>query len=161
MPISIYYQYGGETGVFETVSIMRDLVNWSYNHPWIVERARKIVSGCWEPIFPCHHKVLTGFIRRVMSYRKDPPGLEALQDPVEWIERRLRAGEPLFGDCDDMAIYLASLLKSLGHNPFFRVVGKKDVFHHVHVICEGEFLDPSVEEGKEPKSPGRAIQIAI
>lgn len=163
--LKVFYQYPGEVGIYQTVSMMRDLINKSYNHSWIKNRALKVTEHCQQEPFRarirCEEDALISYVRTTMKYMKDPPKVEALQDPVLWVEKRLREGKNVYGDCDDLSIYLGSLLKSLGHSPRFRVIGKKDKFHHVLIFCHGRNLDASLFPGMEPKKPGRSIQIAI
>lgn len=151
------FQLPGEAGIIQTVSIMKDLVNRSFYLPEIRDRAAQLTVGCSRYI-PCEHSQLLGWVRGRVSYLRDPEGVEAIFTPMN-LEERLRENSIAYGDCDDMATYLATLLKAIGHKPRFRVMGRKMTLHHVAIICEGETLDPTLNEA--PRNPGRAIQFPI
>jgi hypothetical protein len=158
---TIYSQVPGDGGVFQTVQIMKGLVNKNFLNLLIRERAASIVQNCNRKI-DCEHYGLLGYVRSAIQYVRDPTGVEALHDPVTFYEARLRNLQSVFGDCDDMSTYLATLLKSIGHPPFFRILSRTgNSFHHVHVICHGKLLDPTLELGNFPRQATRAVQIKI
>ena len=157
---NLFFQWPGEMGIHQTVFMMKDLVNRNFIHPLIRERAEFVTQGC-ERDKSCDHEALTSFVTSNLRYLPDPTGVEALHHPITFYENRLRSGQRVWGDCDDMSLYLATLLKSIGHRPQFRVVGKKKTFHHILVICEGENLDPTMGIGEYPRNPGRAMRIPI
>ena len=158
----VYGQLPGDSGVYQTVYMMKELVNANFLHPWIRERAASRIGLCnREP--DCEDMQLLAHVISSMQYVRDPYGVEALHDPVRFVEERLRNGFRPFGDCDDMSIYLATLLKSVGHRPRFRILSRHDdgAFHHILVFCHGKNLDPTMRLGREPKNPTRAVQIDI
>jgi hypothetical protein len=158
---TLYGQLPGDAGIYQTVTIMRDMVNRSFLHPYIRERAANVVRGCQRRP-SCEDYALSAFVKSKVQYLRDPIEVEALHEPVSFYEARLRQGKQVFGDCDDMSIYLASLLKSIGHQPFFRILARTgNEFHHVHVLCHGNSLDPTMELGKYPFEASRAIQVKI
>ncbi len=159
---TVYSQLPGDAGVFQTVQMMRGLVNANFLHPWIRERAALVTQNCdRDPL--CEDRMLLAHVINAIQYVRDPSGVEALSDPVRFVEERLRNRYKPFGDCDDMSIYLATLLKSIGHKPRFRVVSRLDSksFHHILVFCHGKNLDPTMEYGQEPRNPTRAVQIEV
>lgn len=157
---NFFFQWPGELGIHQTVHMMRNLVNQTYTHPWIRERAEDVTEGC-ERNKHCDHETLTNWVTSKVRYLEDPTGVEALHHPLTFYEKRLRQGIKVWGDCDDMAMYLATLLKSIGHKPEFRIVGRNKTFHHILVICEGENLDPTMGIGNYPRNPGRAMRVPI
>jgi len=157
---TFHFQMPGDMGVFQTVSAMRSLVNKSFWHPWIRERAALLVGTCRRDR-ECENQVLSAWIHNVVQYLRDPADLEALHDPITFYEARIRRGQQVWGDCDDMSLYLASLLKSIGHTPKFRIIGRGNEFTHVHILCEGVSLDPSMEMGNLPRNPSKAVQVEI
>jgi hypothetical protein len=158
----IYAQYPGEAGIMQTIYQMRELVNKNFLHPWIRERAAKVIEPCNRRV-DCEDRVLLSHVINAIQYVRDPQGVEALHDPVTFVEDRLRNRQRAFGDCDDMSIYLATLLKSIGHRPRFRVLSRFNDghFHHILVFCHDKNLDATMEYGDEPKNPTRAIQVDI
>jgi hypothetical protein len=157
---SLHFQLSGDAGTYQALTAMRTLVNKTFFHPWIRERAAEITRSCNRDR-TCEEQALNGWVNRVVQYVRDPANIEALHDPVTFYEARIRKKLPVFGDCDDMTIYLAALLKSIGHQPTFRVLGQGPYFSHVHVRCHGQNLDPSLKIGKEPRHALRAIQVKI
>lgn len=158
---TVYPSWPGDSGTLQTVYMMRELVNKSYLHPHIRERAASMVSNCRRAI-GCEHGALLSWVHNAVQYVRDPIDVETLTEPVSFMEGRLRAGVKPFGDCDDMSTYLAALLKSIGHAPLFRVLSRSgNGFHHVHVVCHGTFLDPTLLLGQYPTQAVRAIQIKI
>lgn len=158
--MNLFSQWPGELGTYQTVSMMRNMVNRSYLDPVIRERATGLIIPCGRDL-RCHHRRLQSFVSERVQYVKDPQGVEALHDPITFYEDRIRKGKRAWGDCDDMSVYLATLLKSIGHNPMFRIVGSLNFFHHIFVICEGENLDPTMKLEEFPLDPGRSIMVLI
>jgi len=75
------------------------------------------------------------YVQNNMRYVKDPLGIEYLQDPLMMIEN-LERGIAV-GDCDDMSLLIATLLLSIGHQPFFRTVRyrtKSGPYNHIYVV---------------------------
>ena len=138
---------------------MRKLVNSSYYDPIIRDRASKLVAFC-NADKKCDHVNLLNFVTSNFNYVRDPTDIEAITAPLA-IERDLRNGQFVQGDCDDMVTYLGSLLKAIGHRPRFRVMGKDKTLHHVAIICENETLDPTMGVGIIPLNPGRVLQFPI
>jgi len=75
------------------------------------------------------------FVKNNVTYRRDPEGTEHLIDPLLMIQDiQQRRAE---GDCDDMSLLIATLLISIGCQPFFRTVryeGRFGSFNHVYVV---------------------------
>jgi len=159
--MELFAQLPGEAGIFQTARMMKELVNKNYLHPWIRERAAELVRGCHRNL-RCEEDSLTNYVRNTIQYLRDPVDVEALHDPVTFYERRIRTDQNVFGDCDDMSIYLATLLKAIGHSPKFRIMARTgNEFHHVHVICHNNLLDSTMSLGNYPTQYSRAVQVTI
>lgn len=144
---TFHQQLGGDAGIVQTLGHMRNLVNGAFTHPWIRQRATSLVAHC-KRNRQCEERTLQGWVNGSMQFVRDPFGVEALHDPVTYVEANLRRGYKPAGDCDDLSIYLASLLKSIGHQPYFKVISKLGSdFHHVLVYCDGQNLDPTLSSG--------------
>ncbi len=158
---TIYSQLSGDAGTLQTVYMMKQLVNKNFLHPHIRERAASIIAGCNRDK-RCENNRLNAFVATNVQYIRDPTGVEALHDPVTFYERMLRSGKRPYGDCDDMATYLATLLKSVGHDCFFRILSRTGgSYHHVHVFCDGMSLDPTLELGKFPTEARKSLLIRV
>lgn len=156
----IVQQYPGDGGTFQTVELMRHQVESSYLHPWIRERAAVMTSGCRRQN-ECEHYALLNFVRESVQFIRDPLEAEILIDPVTFIEQRLRAGAPVFGDCAQMTVYLCCLLKAIGHAPNFKVIGDKMAYNHVFVECEGTELDATMPPFETPDRYERMMRVAV
>lgn len=96
-------------------------------------------------------------VRSTVIFSDDAPGREELKTPAYLLHEIERQGYAT-GDCDDMAIFLGSLLVGL-RVPFSLVLisrNQEGVYDHIYIIAETErgrlALDPSVPEypGWEP-----------
>ena len=156
------FKWPGEWGVHQTLGVMRDIVNESFWHPLIREKAAQVVAVC-KNNGDCEELTILGYVNSVMRYLKDPYKVEGLHHPVTWVERRLRTGQTVYGDCDDMSMYIASLLKAVGHSPKFKAISRTGLqYHHVLVVCEsGRELDATLGFGLTKGSAMKSIQMDI
>ncbi len=160
MTYTLHAQWPGEVGTWQTVAMMRQMARESALHPWIRDRAASVTAHCDRDL-RCQCLALYGYVKNILRYVRDPEGTEALHHPVTWVERRLRSGQEVYGDCDDASMYLAALLKAIGHQPRFRVMGREDRLHHVSVVCHNILLDTTVRPGVELPQPKRALQVPV
>lgn len=76
------------------------------------------------------------YVQKNVAYVKDPTQLELLVDPVTLLEQVSR--KQARGDCDDMSLLIATLLLSIGHEPYFRCVRYEGriagAFSHIYVV---------------------------
>lgn len=75
------------------------------------------------------------YVKNKVRYVRDPDGIEYLQDPLDLV-KHVQQGIAQ-GDCDDMALFAATLLLSVGHQPFFRAVRYYEPvgnYNHIYVI---------------------------
>lgn len=139
---NLYAQYPGVPGVRQTLTAMRELVNRAVPHPLIRYQAFQAMSGCPKGGAVCYCHAALGYVRANVRYFPDPRGVESLVDPVLIAEAVARDLHP-FGDCDDLSMYLAALLKAGGLAPVLVAVGRNQTFTHVLVHCAGQVLDPA------------------
>jgi hypothetical protein len=147
--------WGHDAAVMQRVQVMQALIRDGSLHDHIRERAAHVIRQCPTHSLRCHCMALSDWVRRRVAYVRDPHRIEAMHHPATWTERRIRAGEYVWGDCDDMSIYLASLLAAIGIRSELRVVGRGRHFHHVYVFACGMHLDPTVEAGSRLMQMGR------
>jgi hypothetical protein len=159
---TVYTQFPGEAGIMQTIAMMKDIVNKRFLDPMIRDRAAAVTEQCHRDK-NCEDRTLLYWVNGSMQFIRDPTGVEALHDPVTFVEARLRQGIKPYGDCDDESIYLASLLKSIGHNPYFRVIARNgQQYHHIMVWCDGHVLDPTMTIGANVSGqPERELYIEI
>ncbi len=153
MPV-VYPQLGGVDGVKQTISMMVRLTNAAVINPDIRAQAAQVVAACPRGDRKCMAYALLSWVKRKMHYVADPNGTEALHNPA-MIAAAIRAGRLVYGDCDDMSMYLAALCKSVGLAPRFRAVGYNGrQYQHVYVWCDGLTLDATRDEWNErPRQP--------
>jgi len=130
-------------GVRQTLNHMKTLVNQSFLDPVIRDQAAMVTGPCMRGARDCQCYSLNAFVSRAVRYVADPKGVELLHHP-RLMARAVKDKMLVYGDCDDMSMYLAALLKSIGLQPTFRATGYNGKpFQHVYVMCEGLKLDPT------------------
>jgi hypothetical protein len=139
-------QLPGEAGVRQTINLMVSLTNASITDPLVRAQAAQAISGCPRGDRACQCYALLSWVKRIMHYVADPKGVEALHDP-RLIAKAIHEKRYVYGDCDDMSMYLAALMKSVGLDPSFRAVGYGGKpYQHVYVSCLGMRMDATRDE---------------
>jgi transglutaminase-like putative cysteine protease len=121
----------GPAGIKETLEAMRQLVYDGKVRPYIRIFAARLVhhlpsKDARGEIFACWR-----FVKNNIRFLSDIHDVETLQTPVNTLIWR-------YGDCDDHAVLLASLLGAIGYRTRFVAVGFQPNVY-VHVYCEAEF----------------------
>lgn len=124
-------------GNLMTVNMMQRVARERAGHPIVRSLALSILNT--ERIDSHQYideaRAIGRFVQKHVAYVRDATGYEQLQDPLLMIEK-VQTGEAR-GDCDDMALLIATLLLSIGHNPFFRIVKYRSMFgpfNHIYVV---------------------------
>lgn len=137
---------GGSMGNYQTVREMKKVARKYSGDPLVRRTAESILN---EYNTKSHNhldeaKAVGDWVKRHMKYAKDPDGIEQLQSPNLMI-RRILKGEAR-GDCDDMALLVATLLLSLGIKCAYRIVRYKTEsggYNHIYVVCyESNYMEP-------------------
>ena len=122
---------GGDPGTFRTVRYMRSLVDGREGvlNPQIIALATQIVSGVANRDQSGEINAVYDWVKKNISFRNEDG--ERLQSPL--VTTQLGAG-----DCDDHAMLLAALLRSLGHTVAFRTVavGANPDYSHVYAVVQ-------------------------
>lgn len=143
MALALFPQSGGDAGIRQTLNHMARLVNASFLDPLIRDQAVSATSGCGRGDKACLCHALNTWVSRSVRYVSDPRGVELLHDP-RLMARGIQGRKLVYGDCDDMSMYLAALLKSVGLDPAFHAAGYNGrPYQHVYVVCHGLKLDPT------------------
>lgn len=129
----------GDNGVHQTVGAMSASVQAAAQHPSIRAQAAALARGM-NPSTK-FGAVLWTFLRRSMTFRRDPISGEMLQSPVALLGQ-IRGAGMAWGDCDDRAMLGAALLRAWGAHPVLVTCGlrAKGRFQHVYY---GELIDPN------------------
>lgn len=137
----------GLSGNIQTVSFMKKVAKQRASHPLVREFALKIIQayGVNNHAYKDEALAIGDFVLNRVRYVRDPRDHELLQDPVMMIEKLEKHGFTQ-GDCDDMALFIATLLLSTGHNPKFRCVRYHSLdgpYNHIYVVCyERNYPEP-------------------
>lgn len=117
----------GAEGVRVTLNEMRKLVRDYKKNDAVRSLAASLVSPLQQKNFMGEIKRLHAYVRDNIRYLRDIHGIETLQSPPETLRRG-------YGDCDDKATLLATLLAAIGHPSRFVAIGRAPgKFSHVYV----------------------------
>lgn len=88
------------------------------------------------------------WVRDRVEYVRDPSGVEEVQSPIATLQIGV-------GDCDDMSILAASLMRAAGHQAAYRAVAlrKAGQYDHVYVAFGDRYryaLDPTISQTPGP-----------
>lgn len=144
----------GVAGIFQTIRVMRDLVNQYKTNPDIRQSAVSIIYMTPERFELSEVTALFEYVRDHIRYVRDIVGVETVMTPDKTLHARI-------GDCDDQTLLLAALLESVGYITRFVVSGYSDVraLEHVYlqVLVNGMWIsaDPTEHEplGYAPPDP--------
>ena len=128
----------GLGGNLDTISAMRQLARSRAKEPAIRALAMNIIqqAGVASHNYRDEALAIGRYIQANMRYLRDIDGVEQLQDPMLMLQS-LQKGNAM-GDCDDMSLMIATLLISIGAQPYFRTVrykGAMGPYNHIYVVC--------------------------
>lgn len=125
---------GGVRGNVQTIEFMKKIARERSFYPVIRQFAKNILiyAGVDSNNYADEALAIGDYVKNKVRYLRDPDNIEYLQAPEDLIEQMAK-GEAQ-GDCDDMALLIASLLLSIGHQPRFRAVRyKRNTGHYDHI----------------------------
>jgi len=127
----------GINGNFETIEIMQRVARERSRHPLVRDLALKILLYYKVPSQHYRDEALAigDWVKKKVRYVRDIKDVETLHDPLTIIDQIKRGVAQ--GDCDDMALLIASLLLSIGHAPYFKAIKYKKGFpslQHIYVV---------------------------
>lgn len=99
--------------------------------------------------------IIVGFVKDRLIYMRDPEGAELVHSPVRLLTQIMGRGRA-FGDCDDHALLMNSMLGSLGIQTRFVGVKTKNSPKYNHVICAVKVgadwtdIDPCSKQSIQP-----------
>jgi hypothetical protein len=124
-----------EAGNYQTVDIMCGIARKYAGDPRIRQLALKILQGMPSHNFLDEARALAEFVQGRIRYVRDPNNIEQLHDPIYLLNQIVKGTAQ--GDCDDQALFLATLLLSVGAEPLFAIVRYKHTdgpFNHIYVV---------------------------
>ena len=127
----------GLKGNLQTIKFMKKVARAKSGDPTIRRLALNILEQYQVPSMNYVEEALAigDYVKNKVRYVRDPDGIEYLQDPIDLV-KHIQEGLAQ-GDCDDMALLAATLLLSVGHQPFFRAVRYYEPvgnFNHIYVV---------------------------
>ena len=127
----------GLGGNIKTIDMMKKVARIRSGDPLLRKLALNILQ---EYGVKSHHFVdealaIGDYVKNRVRYVRDPDNIEYLTDPLEML-KHVQDGTAQ-GDCDDMALFCATLLLAIGHQPLFRAVRYEQPlgnFNHIYVV---------------------------
>jgi transglutaminase-like putative cysteine protease len=156
---------GGDQGILKTLGAMRGLVDAASRQLDVREAAVRAIrlEAVGDHDMIGQVRALFHYVRDSIVFVNDPAGTEWVQSP----RYTIASGA---GDCDDRAVLLAALLRSIGVPCDFKVVAvdprRPQTMSHVYVVARlGAIqipLDPTYGDnrmGFEPRRPFRTASV--
>lgn len=112
----------GDAGARQTLNTMRRIVNTAIMQPRTVEVAHRIVRFLPARSYNQMACAIRDFVAQHFHFVPDPIGVELVRTP-EYMLRQLETLGYMSGDCDDAAVIVAALAKSVGIEVKFIAVG--------------------------------------
>lgn len=133
-----FFIRNGLGGNMDTVSIMKNLARKRSKEPVVRDLALNILRsyGITSHQYLNECMAIGDYVKNNVRYLRDIDNVERLEDPLLMIQNLAKGTAA--GDCDDMSLLIATLLLSIGAQPFFRVVryqGKHGPYNHIYVVC--------------------------
>lgn len=119
----------GAPGIFDTLRLMRRLVNDYKTNPQIRQAAIAVAFLTPAQDELSEIESVFSFVRDHIRYTQDVYGVETLATPDKTLLLRV-------GDCDDMTVLLGAMLESIGYQTRFVVEGYHDFENFEHVYLE-------------------------
>jgi transglutaminase-like putative cysteine protease len=160
MGSAVVPQLPGTAGIVQTVGLMRTMTNEAIADPLIRQHAVRATEHVGRRNPKAAAVAIGEWVRGHMRYVPDPLRHEHLTNP-KVIAKAISQGRKVYGDCDDMSMYVAALAKSIGMQPIFHAAGRKDRIHHVYTEIAGVPVDPTVSFGLKPFDARRRISIRV
>ena len=144
----------GESGIFQTIRTMRQMVSDYKLDPDMRAAAIGVVFQYPAQDDLAEACALYDYVRDCIRYVKDISGVETLATPDKTLVMQV-------GDCDDQSVLLATMLEAVGYPTRFIVAGYNEpgVFEHVYLEAlvgdEWIAMDPTEQEvlGWSPPEP--------
>lgn len=128
----------GKSGNLETVEVMKGIARARASNPLVRQLALQILLSHKVPsnYYKDEALAIARFVKEKVRYVRDITNVETLMDPLTLIDQ-IQRGEAQ-GDCDDMSLLIATLLLSIGHQPYFRIIKYTDdnsaPYAHIYVV---------------------------
>lgn len=118
----------GQAGTEATLAVMGRVTRDYKKNPEVIAAARAIIEAVPPKHYAAEAAIIFQYVQREVRYTQDVDGVEVVQTP----DKTMILGH---GDCDDMAVLLATLLAATGKRTRF-VAGGFDGGPIEHVWVE-------------------------
>ena len=127
----------GIAGNLSTIDMMKKVARLRSGDPLIHKLAVNILDyySTQSNNYVDEALAVGDYVKNKIPYVRDPDQIEYLQDPLRIIWLMQNGGAR--GDCDDMALFIATLLLSIGHKPLFCAVRYESNignYNHIYVV---------------------------
>jgi transglutaminase-like putative cysteine protease len=133
----------GNASIANTLRYMKKLVIDSDNDRVVKETAKNIIKS----VDPRDHKrqvdVIVGWVRKNFRYVRDIYGVEELTSPQNILHAMEKGRNDYSSDCDDFAVLIAALLRSVGFRTRLEAVGVGSQYYNharLSVAVDGAWL---------------------
>ena len=130
VPIHKVEEGKGPESVRATLLYMKNLVINSDKDRIVKTTARTIIKD----ILPSNHELqvqtIVAWVRRKFKYVRDIYGVEELTDPVRILYNIQRGENSHSSDCDDFAVLIAALLRSVGFRTRLEALAVNSKFYN-------------------------------
>jgi len=114
-----------------TLAIMSQEVKKGKVNPLVRAKAAQLVQDLPQKDFTSEIRNIFDFVQNNIRYTRDIHGVETVHGAAQVLQQE-------YGDCDDKAVLLASMLAAIGHPTRFVAVGFKPE-HYSHVFVDTRF----------------------
>jgi len=127
----------GVVGNYNTIEIMKRVARERSRSPLVRELTLRVLEsyGIKSQNYIGEAKAIGDYVRKKVRYVRDINGVETLHDPLTLIDQIKR--DQAQGDCDDVSLLIATMLLSIGHQPYFAIVKyhtqPNGGFNHIYV----------------------------
>jgi hypothetical protein len=125
----------GALANLKTVEIMQKVAHERKSHPLVRQLALLILkeANVMSQNYVDEALAIGRFVQSRVRYVRDIDGIEQLHDPVTMIDQIKKGNSQ--GDCDDMSLLIATLLLSIGHQPYYTIVKyNPGPWAHIYVV---------------------------
>lgn len=119
----------------QTASMIREIARLRSTDPRIRALALSIVKGVPSHDYLGEARAIGEFVQKQVRYVRDIAGVEQIHDPLLMLKKLVEGKAQ--GDCDDMVLFAATLMLSIGCAPLMRVVKYRPEFlswNHIYLV---------------------------
>ena len=162
----------GDAGIMDTLAQMVSLIRAGINEPIVMEAARQLAAanGSVTDQAAVANRI-KAWMMRVWRYVDDPVTTEHLED-AGYLLGRLQALSYIPGDCDEVAIFAATMGLAVGLTPYLTVLafnpdatGQTAQFSHVFTTLltqGGRYVSLDVTKPSGPVAPvSRSLTVSV